>query len=82
MRKNTEKRGAVLCAAVIILLVAAYIIALAAILLTSGDRGLGVLSFVALYGGILVAIAVGILLALRQRLKEIDGGEEDAAKQY
>jgi hypothetical protein len=30
----------------------------------------------------IIAIIVGILLALRQRIKEIEGGEEDAASQY
>ncbi len=33
----------------------------------------------ALIGG---AVIVGVLLALAQRLKEIDGGEEEDAKKY
>lgn len=83
MQSTTKKKtGAWLCAMVMIALVAAYVIAIAAILLTAGDEGIAVLGFVALYGGLLVAVAVGILFALRQRLKEIDGGEEEAAKQY
>lgn len=83
MQRTTKKKtGAWLCAMVMIALVAAYVIAIAAILLTAGDEGIAVLGFVALYGGLLVAVAVGILFALRQRLKEIDGGEEEAAKQY
>ena len=35
-----------------------------------------------LYIVVLAAMIVGIILALRQRLKEIDGGEEDEALQY
>ena len=31
---------------------------------------------------VLAAMIIGIILALRQRLKEIDGGEEDEALQY
>ena len=38
--------------------------------------------FIGLYIVILAAMIVGIILALRQRLKEIDGGEEDEALQY
>ena len=36
----------------------------------------------ALCVGLLAPFVVGVLLALRQRLKEIKGGEEDAASQY
>lgn len=83
MQNTTEKkRGAWLCAVFMIVIVAAYVFALAAILLTAGDEGVAVLGFVALYGGILAAVAVGVLLALRQRLKEIDGGEEEDAAKY
>ena len=38
--------------------------------------------FIGLYIVLLAAMIVGIILALRQRLKEIDGGEEDEALQY
>ena len=38
--------------------------------------------FIGLYIVILAAMIVGIIIALRQRLKEIDGGEEDEALQY
>jgi len=34
------------------------------------------------YAVMIVATIAGILLALRQRIKEIEGGEEDAASQY
>ena len=38
--------------------------------------------FIGLYIVLLAAMIVGIIIALRQRLKEIDGGEEDEALQY
>ena len=38
--------------------------------------------FIGLYIVILAAMIIGIIIALRQRLKEIDGGEEDEALQY
>ena len=34
------------------------------------------------YGVLGGAVVAGVLLALRQRLREIDGGEEDDARQY
>ena len=36
----------------------------------------------ALYGVLGGAAVIGVVLALRQRLREIDGGEEDDAAQY
>ena len=75
MRNTTEKvRGAILWAVVFAALFAACI---AAVLLDWGawwEKALCV--------GILAPFVVGVLLALRQRLKEIKGGEEDAASQY
>ena len=38
--------------------------------------------YLGLYIVLLAAMIVGIIIALRQRLKEIDGGEEDEALQY
>ena len=38
--------------------------------------------FLLIYGGVIVAAIVGVVAALRQRLQEIEGGEEEDAKQY
>ena len=38
--------------------------------------------FLLIYGVLGGAVVIGVLLALRQRLKEIKGGEEDDAAQY
>ena len=38
--------------------------------------------FLLLYAFIGGAVIVGMVVVLRQRLREIDGGEEDDAKQY
>ena len=37
---------------------------------------------IGIYIAVLAAMIVGIIIALIQRLKEIDGGEEDEALQY
>ena len=47
---------------------------------TSGVGAAGLL--IGIYIAVLAAMIVGIIIALRQRLKEIDGGEEDEALQY
>ena len=38
--------------------------------------------FLLIYGVLGGAVTVGVILALRQRLREIEGGEEDDAAQY
>jgi len=72
---------------VIAVLVVAYVgplvgmVAYAAGLLgANGDWG--VLPFLLLYAAIGGAVIVGVLAAMAQRLREIDGGEEDDAKKY
>lgn len=86
MRDNSDRRrkraAAVVCAA----LAAAFLgILLAAVVypllgIGSGD-GLAVL-LLALYALIILAVIGGVLAALRQRLREIESGEEEDAAQY
>lgn len=80
MRKNT-KRAAILCAAVVVGFFLLYLalIATAAADVPEDTVGLLVVVFVGL---IVLAMVGGVLLALRQRLKEIDGGEEEDARKY
>ncbi len=72
---------------VIAVLVVAYVgplvgmVAYAAGLL-GADGDWGVLPFLLLYAAIGGAVIVGVLSAMAQRLREIDGGEEDDAKKY
>lgn len=49
--------------------------------LRSGEFFAAVL-FLLIYGVLGGAVVIGVMLALRQRLKEIEGGEEDDAAQY
>ncbi len=87
MRKSTDGkswRGAVLSD----VLIAVPALALAGLFLS---YALGVLDadgegfaagLLAVYGLVLLAVVVGVFLALRQRRKELDGGEADEAKKY
>ena len=88
MRSSSERRGkrkgSILSAAVVLLWLAGLILAVALTALEAaraGECGAAAL-LLALYGVLGGAAVIGVLLALRQRLREIDGGEEDDAAQY
>lgn len=83
MMRNTinKRKGPIICAAVII---GALCIYLAVVLfLMLGVYGeLMALCFLLLYGLVILVVIAGIIMALRQRLREIRSGEEEEAKQY
>ena len=90
MRKTTDKKGhgllggiiaAVLVLGLVLLILTALFQALRPEFPFLGElgAGLGILLF---YVGAIVAVGVGVLVALYQRWKEIKGGEEDEAKKY
>ena len=58
-----------------------YLLLLATAVLEVPEDTIGLMA--ALFAGaIFLTVIVGVLLALGQRLKEIDGGEEEDAKRY
>ena len=88
MRSSSERRGkrkgSILSAAVVLLWLAGLILAVALTALEAaraGECGAAAL-LLALYGVLGGAAVIGVVLALRQRLQEIEGGEEDDAAQY
>lgn len=85
MRDNTSRKK--IAPVVIAILVVLYVgplvgVALAAMAGLAGEGMTGVLPFLLMYAVIGGAVVVGVLLAMAQRLKEIDGGEEEDAKKY
>ena len=84
MRKTTDGKGFV-GAVVITILVAGFMFLLTGAMLAGYFGGLtepfatGVILFTAF---IYLAVAVGVIIALYQRWKEIKGREEDEAKKY
>ena len=80
MRKNI-KRGAILSALVVVAFFLVYLALLATAVLEVPEDTVGWLA-VLFAGAIFTAIIVGVVLALSQRLKEIDSGEEEEAKKY
>lgn len=80
--KKGKKIAPIICAAVVIGLLGIYLGVVLVPLLGASFDGLLVAGILALYALIILAVIGGILLALRQRLREIEGGEEEDAKKY
>lgn len=80
MRGNI-KRGAIFSALAVVAFFVLYLVLLATAVLEAPQDVIGWLAVI-LAGSIFVAMIVGVLMALSQRLKEIDKGEEEDAKKY
>lgn len=84
MRKTTKGKGFA-GAVVITILVAAFMLLLTGTLVAGyfGENTHGLATAVIVFCAFLyLAVAVGVIVALFQRWKEIQGGEEDEAKKY
>lgn len=83
MRNTTKKKTApIICAAAVILVLTVYLAVILYAMLSEKMTPVPVYLILGVYFLGIAAVAVGVLAALRQRLKEIEGGEEDDAKQY
>lgn len=90
MRKTTDKKGHGLLGGVIVtVLVVGLVLLMLAVLIQMfgpvfpflGELGaaFGIMLF---YAGAILAVGIGVIVALIQRWREIKGGEEDEAKKY
>lgn len=79
--RRKDYMAPVLAASVIILFISAFIILLISEVLTQALSP-GEALFLSIVVLSLAAVIVGVLLALKQRFKQIEGGEEDAAAKY
>ena len=84
MQKNTRKKIAPIVVAVLVVAYVGPLVAMVAYAagLLGAQGGWGVLPFLLLYAAVGGAVIVGVLSAMTQRLREIDGGEEDEASKY
>ena len=82
MEKKSKKKVAVICALVVIALMTAYLVAIIIPLVRESMGESIAIGILVLYGAVILASIVGVMLALKQRLKEIESGEEDEAKRY
>ena len=76
--KKSKKKAPIICAAVVIAFLGIFL-ATSLFPLIGEVMAVG---FLLIYGGVIIAAIVGVVAALRQRLQEIEGGEEEDAKQY
>lgn len=85
MRNDIKKRkrlAPILCAAIVIAFLLAYLMVfLYPILNEELGNGIAVLLMILCVLALLAVIG-GVILALRQRLREIEGGEEELARKY
>jgi len=84
MRRGSDnkKKAPIICAAVVIGLMLVYLAVIMYGIIGEAEGEVFAIGFLLIYGAVIVAAIVGVVLALRQRLKEIEGGEEEDAKKY
>ena len=88
MRSNSDRRkkriGSIMAALFVLFYILPLVIGsvFAAVAFIRGGECFAAILFLLIYGVLGGAVVIGVLLALRQRLKEIKGGEEDDAAQY
>lgn len=80
--KENKKRASILSAVVIIAILAVFVGFILFPLISEMGGLLFAVMILLVYAGGIVAVIFGILAALRQRLREIESGEEEEAKQY
>ena len=80
--KEEKKRGAVISAVIIIVVLAVFVgFILFPLVSEMGGVFFAVMLLMLYIAGIL-AVIFGVIAALKQRLEEIEGGEEEEAKKY
>ncbi len=85
MQENTKKNkrlAPIVCALVAVALLGLLLAILVYPLLWASYGDIIAVIFLAVYALIIVAIIGGILAAMVQRLREIEGGEEEDARKY
>ena len=80
--KRKKKKVPILCAAVVISFLGIFLATILVPLISEVVGEALAVGFLLIYGSVIVAAIIGVIAALRQRLKEIEGGEEEDAKQY
>ena len=86
MRNGTNKKKTVapiLCAGAVLLMLMVVLALMAyAFFAARMEEQMVLMLAFGLYGVLIVAMIVGVVIALCQRLREIRGGEEEDAKKY
>ena len=80
--KDTKKRASIRSAVVVIAILAVFVGFILFPLISEMGGMLFAVMVLLLYAGGIVAVIFGILAALKQRLEELESGEEEEAKKY
>ena len=80
--KENKKRGSILSAVVIISLLAVFVGCILFPLIYEMTGMFFAAMLLIFYAGGIIAVIIGVIAALRQRLAEIERGEEEEAKKY
>lgn len=82
MQKSTKGRGPVIAAALGTVVVALLFFGSLLWVMLEEEPIPAVIGIMVVYAVLGIAIVVGVLRAMVQRLREIEGGEEEDAKKY
>ena len=77
-----KKTAPVICAAIMIGLLGILLGIIIYPILNEANGELAAISIIIVYGILILAMIIGIIIALKQRLREIESGEEEDAKKY
>lgn len=77
-----KKKGAVLSGLVVVVTALCYLGVMLYAAVSEALNEVPALLILGVYGLVILAVLTGVVLALRQRLKELDRGEEEEAKRY
>ena len=80
--KEDKKRGAIISAVIIITMLAVFVGCILFPLISEMGGVFFAVMLLMLYIAGILAVIFGIIAALKQRLEEIEGGEEEEAKKY
>ena len=80
--KEEKKRGAVISAVIIITMLAVFVGCILFPLISEMGGVFFAVMLLMLYIAGILAVIFGIIAALKQRLEEIESGEEEEAKKY
>ena len=80
--KNRKKRASIISAVVIIAILGVFVGCILFPLIGEMAGRFFAFMLLLLYAGGIIAVIVGIVMALNQRLREIEGGEEEEARKY
>ena len=80
--KEEKKRGAIISAVIIITMLAVFVGCILFPLISEMGGVFFAVMLLMLYIAGILAVIFGIIAALKQRLEEIESGEEEEAKKY